>query len=180
MVLVGDTACFVDPVLSSGVHLATYGALLAARAINASLAGTVPEERGLCEFERRYRAEYAFFYKFLRTFYAKNTDERAYFWEAKRLTGSALSDIVAFIELVGGAASGEPVLVAAEDRMHSYSARAGRDEAERGAPAPEGTASAPGGLIPSADGLSWEQTRGELRCERSPTSNRPVRPATRR
>lgn len=33
MILIGDAACFVDPVFSSGVHLATYSALLAARSI---------------------------------------------------------------------------------------------------------------------------------------------------
>ncbi|MDQ2873519.1 MAG: tryptophan 7-halogenase [Actinomycetota bacterium] len=149
MVLVGDTACFVDPVLSSGVHLATYGALLAARAINGSLAGTVPEERGLAEFERRYRAEYTYFYEFLRAFYAKNVNEQSYFWEAKRLTGSALSDIVAFVELVGGAASGEPALITGDELLHSYAARSAGSEAG-------GSAPAPGSLIPSADGMSWE------------------------
>lgn len=35
IVLIGDSACFVDPVFSTGVHLATYSALLAARSINA-------------------------------------------------------------------------------------------------------------------------------------------------
>ena len=69
MALVGDAACFVDPVLSSGVHLATYGALLAARSVNASLAGNVPEERGFAEFEARYRREYRVFYEFLIAFY---------------------------------------------------------------------------------------------------------------
>ena len=39
MVLIGDAACFVDPIFSSGVHLATYSALLAARSINSVLAG---------------------------------------------------------------------------------------------------------------------------------------------
>lgn len=38
MVLVGDAACFVDPVFSSGVHLATYSGLLAARSVNSCLA----------------------------------------------------------------------------------------------------------------------------------------------
>lgn len=147
MLLVGDTACFVDPVLSSGVHLATYGALLAARAVNASLAGTVPEEHAFAEFECRYRAEYTFFYRFLRAFYVKNVSEQSYFWEAKRLTGSMLSDMVAFIELVGGAISGEPVLVAGDDLLHSYSARAAGGRPGR---------SMPGSLIPSADGMSWE------------------------
>ncbi len=43
-VLVGDAACFVDPVFSSGVHLATYSAVLAARSINTCLAGSSPRK----------------------------------------------------------------------------------------------------------------------------------------
>jgi FAD-dependent halogenase len=149
MVLVGDTACFVDPVLSSGVHLATYGALLAARAVNTALAGTVPEQRVLAEFERRYRAEYGYFYRFLRGFYAQNVSEDSYFWQAKRLTGSALSDMVAFIELVGGVASGEPTLTDSDDGIHSYAARASQSGMKN-----RSCASA---LVPSADSLSWEE-----------------------
>ncbi len=148
MVLVGDTACFVDPVLSSGVHLATYGALLAARAINSSLAGAIPEEQALAEFERRYRTEYRFFYQFLRAFYIESLSEHSYFWAAKRLTGSALADIVAFIELVGGAASDDPALVPG-DSEHSYAARTA---ASQGA-----VAVVPGSLVPSADGIGWQR-----------------------
>ncbi|TYB71029.1 tryptophan 7-halogenase [Nonomuraea sp. PA05] len=58
MVLVGDAACFVDPVFSSGVHLATYSALLAARSINSVLAGRIGEQAAFDEFERRYRRGY--------------------------------------------------------------------------------------------------------------------------
>ncbi|MBO3745262.1 tryptophan 7-halogenase [Streptosporangiaceae bacterium NEAU-GS5] len=147
MLLVGDTACFVDPVLSSGVHLATYGALLAARAVNSCLAGALDEERAFGEFARGYRAEYTYFYKFLRSFYAQNVNERSYFWEAKRLTGSALSDIVAFVELVGGAASGEPALIAEAGLVMSYAARASQSQA-----------AATSDLVASPDGLAWDLT----------------------
>jgi FAD-dependent halogenase len=85
MVLVGDAACFVDPVFSSGVHLATYSALLAARSINSVLAGDVDEARAFGEFERRYRHEYALFYEFLVSFYDMHVDEKSYFWRAKKV-----------------------------------------------------------------------------------------------
>ena len=62
VVQVGDAACFVDPMLSSGVHLATYGALLAARSIEAYLRGRVPEQLAMDEYESRARQEYALFY----------------------------------------------------------------------------------------------------------------------
>lgn len=107
MVLVGDAACFVDPVLSSGVHLATYGALLAARSINASLADALPEPQAFAEFEHRYRREFAQFYEFLVSFYDMQRDEQSYFWSAKQITGLDETETAAFADLVGGLASGD-------------------------------------------------------------------------
>ncbi len=114
MVLVGDAACFVDPVLSSGVHLATYSGLLAARSINSCLAGTVDEESAFTEFERRYRREYGVFYDFLAAFYGMQMNEESYYWNAKKITNSELSEFEAFVELVGGVASGEASLTRPE------------------------------------------------------------------
>ncbi|MFJ2815236.1 tryptophan 7-halogenase [Streptomyces sp. NPDC087294] len=110
MALVGDAACFIDPVFSTGVHLGTYGALLAARSINAVLAGELTEERAFEEFERRYRREYGVFYEFLLAFYDMRQTEESYFWEARRASETATSDLNAFVELVGGVSSGETVL----------------------------------------------------------------------
>ncbi|WEB43755.1 tryptophan 7-halogenase [Streptomyces yunnanensis] len=110
MVLVGDAACFVDPVFSSGVHLATYSGLLAARSINSVLAGEIDEKRSFEEFEQRYRREYGLFYEFLVGFYDMHHDEESYFWKAKKVTKANTSDIEAFVELVGGAASGDSSL----------------------------------------------------------------------
>jgi halogenation protein CepH len=107
MVLAGDAACFVDPVLSSGVHLATYGALLAARSINSGLAGTADENRLFDEFEARYRHEYSLFYEFLVSFYDMHQDERSYFWKARKVTNVGATELEAFVELVGGLASGD-------------------------------------------------------------------------
>ncbi|WP_299891364.1 NAD(P)/FAD-dependent oxidoreductase [uncultured Ruegeria sp.] len=59
---IGDAACFVDVLLSSGVHLATYGALLAARSIKATLSGAVPEDIAMAEYESRLRQEFSVFY----------------------------------------------------------------------------------------------------------------------
>jgi halogenation protein CepH len=107
IVLVGDAACFVDPVLSSGVHLATYGALLAARSINSCLDRELSEEDAFAEFESRYRHEYMLFYKFLISFYDMHCDEQSYFWSAKKLTEVDSMETAAFAELVGGLASGD-------------------------------------------------------------------------
>ena len=116
MVLVGDAACFVDPVFSSGVHLATYSGLLAARSINSALAGEpgpIDEARAFGEYELRYRREYAVFYEFLLAFYDMHVDETSYFWQAKKVTRCSSGEVEAFVELVGGVASGEPSLASA-------------------------------------------------------------------
>ncbi|MEV2236159.1 tryptophan 7-halogenase [Streptomyces phaeochromogenes] len=107
MVLIGDAACFVDPVFSSGVHLATYSALLAARSINSVLAGTIDEATAFTEFEARYRREYSVFYEFLISFYDMHVDEESYFWSAKKVTMSAEPELESFVELVAGISSPE-------------------------------------------------------------------------
>jgi FAD-dependent halogenase len=76
--VVGDAACFVDVLLSSGVHLATYGALLAARSINSILAGAITEAHGMNEFETRLRLEYGIFYRGLVGLYDMNCTSDAY------------------------------------------------------------------------------------------------------
>lgn len=114
MALVGDAACFIDPVFSSGVHLATYSALLAARSINSVLAGVMDEERSFQEFEARYRREYGVFYEFLVSFYDLHVSEQSYFWQARKVTNAQSSDLEAFVKLVGGVASREAALIGAE------------------------------------------------------------------
>jgi halogenation protein CepH len=123
MALVGDSACFVDPIFSSGVHLATYGALLAARSINSVLAGIVDEDTAFREFEQRYRREYGVFYEFLVSFYDMHVDENSYFWSAKKVTDSTSTDLESFVSLVGGVSSGETALGAAEALAARYKSR---------------------------------------------------------
>lgn len=123
MALVGDAACFVDPIFSSGVHLATYGAVLAARSINSVLAGTVEEETAFREFEQRYRREFGVYYEFLVSFYDLHVNEDSYFWSAKKVTKNTSSDMQSFVELVGGVSSGEAVLAAGETSQDHYKRR---------------------------------------------------------
>ena len=123
MALVGDAACFVDPVFSSGVHLATYGALLAARSINSVLAQTVDENTAFREFEQRYRREFGVYYEFLVAFYDLNVNEDSYFWSAKKVSKNTNSDLQSFVELVGGVSSGEAALATAESSADHYKRR---------------------------------------------------------
>ena len=123
MALVGDAACFVDPVFSSGVHLATYGALLAARSINSVLAHTVDEDTAFREFEQRYRREFGAYYEFLVAFYDLNVNEDSYFWSARKVTKNTNSDMQSFVELVGGVSSGEAALATGQSSADHYKRR---------------------------------------------------------
>jgi halogenation protein CepH len=123
MALIGDAACFVDPIFSSGVHLATYSALLAARSINSVLAGLVSEEAAFEEFEKRYRREYAVYYEFLVAFYDMHVSESSYFWSAKKVTKNTTSDLESFVDLVGGVSSGEAALADAESLTQRFKDR---------------------------------------------------------
>jgi len=105
LVLIGDSACFIDPVFSSGVHLATYSGLLAARSINSCLAGLFAEEPSFTEFEGRYRREYANFYDFLLAFYDTNNDIDSYYWQARKVLNSPEKTNSSFIDLVAGLGS---------------------------------------------------------------------------
>lgn len=105
LVLIGDAACFVDPVFSSGVHLATHSALLAARSINTVLAGKLDEQRAFDEFEIRYRREFGVFYEFLLSFYDMHMDENSYFWSAKKVTKNSHTELESFVDLVAGMSS---------------------------------------------------------------------------
>lgn len=76
--VVGDAACFVDVFLSSGVHLATYGALLLARSVNSALSDTAREQTYFDEYEVRYRLEYIRFYNSLIGLYDMARSEGEY------------------------------------------------------------------------------------------------------
>ncbi len=123
MILVGDSACFVDPIFSSGVHLATYGALLAARSINSVLGKTVDEKTAFGEFEYRYRREFGVFYEFLVAFYNMNVNEDSYFWSAKKVTQNNSPELESFVDLVGGVSSGDAILPAADALTDHYQER---------------------------------------------------------
>lgn len=126
VVLVGDAACFIDPVFSSGVHLATYSALLAARSINSCLRGGIDESRAFDEFERRYRREFANFYQFLLAFYDMHEDEDSYFWAARKVLSTDEPEQEAFVRLVGGvSSSGERLYDSFDEffeRRHAFNA----------------------------------------------------------
>ncbi|MAT40790.1 MAG: FAD-binding protein [Anaerolineaceae bacterium] len=84
--LTGDAACFLDPLLSSGVHLATMSAMMAAASITSIFREEVGEEEAQSFFESSYRQAYLRFLVFLSAFYDVGRTKESYFWEAQRIT----------------------------------------------------------------------------------------------
>ncbi|MBX3025145.1 tryptophan 7-halogenase [bacterium] len=104
--LAGDAACFIDPVFSTGVHLASMAGYLAARAVERLLAGNVSPADALADYDRRYRAAFERYRQFLYFFYDHHTDPDSYFWTARKLLNpeGPLEARTAFVRLMSGTA----------------------------------------------------------------------------
>jgi flavin-dependent dehydrogenase len=147
----GDAACFLDPLLSSGVHLASYSALLAAASIVAVLDREVEEGEASAFYESLYRHAYRRMFAMVARMYDRYQGQAGYFWLAQRLNGMpvipAARSNSAFVEIVSGISDlfdakhgmdprqGEPVLddeapgtAAAEDGAAIAEERAAADE----------------------------------------------------
>src|SRR5262249_36533399 len=118
--LIGDAACFVDPIFSTGVHLATYSALLAARSVNSVLRDGLPEDRCFAEFEARYRMEYQTIYSFMMGFYDVHQDEESYFWNARKILNTTEHGNEAFIRLVSGISTAEADIFTLGGRVSGF------------------------------------------------------------
>ena len=105
-VLVGDAACFIDPLFSTGVHLAVTGAKLAAAYVATALRNPRIVRAAGVAYERLYLAQYRHFHDMAKLFYGTNRARDSYFWEARRLTGeSHLEPRTAFIRAISGEAA---------------------------------------------------------------------------
>ncbi|MCZ6887165.1 MAG: NAD(P)/FAD-dependent oxidoreductase [Gammaproteobacteria bacterium] len=105
-VLVGDAACFVDPLFSTGVHLAVSGAHLAAAYVNSALSEPAIKDAAASAYDRLYKTQYHHFHELAKLFYSANRTVKSYFWEARRLTGSAsYTPREAFVRAVSGQAA---------------------------------------------------------------------------
>lgn len=85
--LVGDAACFVDPLFSSGVHLALMSGLLAAAYVV-----TVLRDPGMAKdagrvYKQQYYRQYGYYHEMAKLFYSSNRSTDSYFWEARRIIG---------------------------------------------------------------------------------------------
>ncbi|ALS57368.1 NAD(P)/FAD-dependent oxidoreductase [Rathayibacter toxicus] len=89
-VLIGDSAIFVDPLFSTGVHGALYSGQLAGAAINSWLAGDLPEEVASEWYERRFRDHYSRIRSAIELLYALHPGEGR-FWQ-QRSSSKVISD----------------------------------------------------------------------------------------
>ena len=103
-VLAGDAGCFIDPLFSSGVHLALTSGTLAAAVVASSLSdGTLAGPAGQM-YQELYYKEYGHFRELARLFYSSNRTADSYFWAARRLRDDdpALTPRQSFIQAVAG------------------------------------------------------------------------------
>ncbi|MFE1880592.1 NAD(P)/FAD-dependent oxidoreductase [Streptomyces diastatochromogenes] len=106
--LIGDAACFLDPLLSTGVHLALYGGLVGAAALASVRRGELPEAEGLTFFEAAYRRAYTRALALVSSMYETYQGKDDFFWTADRLVREdagaerGARDSVSFGEIIAG------------------------------------------------------------------------------
>lgn len=107
-VLAGDAACFIDPLFSSGVHLALMSGVLAAAYVTTTLRDPEMGPAAAQVYQELYMKEYHHFREMVRLFYSSNRTVDSYFWEARRILDgdsgedSGLSPRASFIQAVAG------------------------------------------------------------------------------
>ncbi|MDA1129311.1 MAG: FAD-dependent oxidoreductase [Chloroflexi bacterium] len=102
-ILAGDAACFVDPLFSSGVHLALMSGVLAAAYVTTALNDPSMASDAGEVYQETYLREYNQFREMARLFYSSNLTTESYFWEARRITNSEeYSPRHSFIQAVAG------------------------------------------------------------------------------
>lgn len=102
---VGDAACFIDPLLSTGVHLAMLSGYLAAVSLNTLLDGSVDEARVLAFYEDQYFREYSRFREKVYFLYGGHkAGPDSYFWQARKIFDRPTDDPKkSFVSLIAGA-----------------------------------------------------------------------------
>jgi flavin-dependent dehydrogenase len=87
-VLAGDAACFIDPLFSTGVHLALSAGVMAAALVTSALKDPAIGEPAAKVYQELYYHQYGLFRELARLFYASNRTVDSYFWEARRIIGA--------------------------------------------------------------------------------------------
>ena len=102
-ILAGDAACFVDPLFSTGVHLALSSGVMAAALAHSTLKDPAIARPAGEVYQQLYYQQYSHFRELARLFYASNRTVQSYFWEARRILGDdALTPREAFVRATAG------------------------------------------------------------------------------
>lgn len=104
-VAVGDAACFIDPLFSTGVHLALLGGYMASLVINTILEDDKADEAALLAFyERNYKRDYTRYKDQVYFLYAGHAaDKEDFFWKARSVFDRPdVNPQQAFISLIAG------------------------------------------------------------------------------
>ncbi len=86
-VLAGDAACFIDPLFSTGVHLAVTSGYLAAALLRTQSSDAELGAAARSSYSTLYGTQYEHFHRLAQLFYAGNRSVSSYFWAARRLMG---------------------------------------------------------------------------------------------
>ena len=129
--LAGDAACFIDPVFSTGVHLASLAGFLSARAASAVLRGVATPSDAFGAYERGYRGAFERYLRFLMFFYDHNVEQDSYFWQARRVCEHSPPDLdarQAFVRLMSGGSDWDalPEIAAREHARFETAIASGR------------------------------------------------------
>jgi halogenation protein CepH len=103
--LAGDAACFIDPVFSTGVHLACLAAYLGGRTAAQIVRGEAAEADALASYDASYRSAFDRYLRFLYFFYDHNVEADSYFWQARRILEHVPEEMearTAFVRLISG------------------------------------------------------------------------------
>lgn len=101
----GDAACFLDPLLSTGVHLAMFSAYLAAASLASILRGEVTEEAARAFYDHSYQQMYLRFTVLVSGLYQQYRGKSSYFWDAQRLSRNDYNSTElqhAFMNIISG------------------------------------------------------------------------------
>jgi flavin-dependent dehydrogenase len=104
ILLIGDAACFIDPILSTGVHLAMSAAYWAAAAVHSSLGKPEHEPMFRRYFDESYAAQYHELLAQVSALYRSETRKDSYYWTSKEILrlGAAVEPRLAFLHITAG------------------------------------------------------------------------------
>lgn len=103
--LTGDAACFLDPLLSTGVHLATFSGMAAAASVGSVLRGELPEREAFDFYQRTYRRAYERMVLLVSAFYETYRGRDYHFYNAQQLSFREKQDLrlhESFVRIVAG------------------------------------------------------------------------------